>query len=104
MLTIYRKVNNSIYIGNKKMTVEVIGDREVTLKYDNKTFSIKHGTHKTVDNVNVYLLTMMKVEKKIVLGFEGDRSIRIMRGELYEKGSTKYIDNSTKTFPSGGNY
>ena len=100
MLTIYRFLEESIYIGDKKMTLKGIQDRSVIVEIDKKTFRIKHGQNISIGTTDIFLLKMLG-ENKVEFGFEGPRSTNILRGELYEKGNIKYIDNSTKQFPSG---
>ncbi len=99
MLTIYRKLNESIYIGDKKIVLIDIKNRSAVINFDEKNVRIKHGQHISIGTTDLYVLKVM--DKKIEFGFDGPRTTTILRGELYEKGSAKYIDNSTKQFPSG---
>ena len=102
MLTIDRRMNDTVYIGDKKITVVSITEQSFVMLYDNKNFRIKRGQSITIDNTEVFF--NKQFNDKIRIGFDGPRTVRILRGELYNKDSQMFVDNSTKQFPSGGNY
>ena len=100
MLTIDRRLNECIYVGNTKIEILDIKERDVLIEIDDKTIRLKHGQNIRIGDTEVFMLR--KLRSGVQLGFDGPRSTTILRGELYEKGKgLKYIDNSTKQFPSG---
>ena len=102
MLIIDRKIGEDIYVGNKKISVIDIKDRSVIVTVEKKTMRIKHGQSIMIGNTEMLLSEYFN--HKVRLGFDGPRSTTILRGELYENKNNKYIDNSTKQFPSGGEF
>lgn len=104
MLTIDREIDKAVYIGHTRVTICEVQNRSVTLLVKDREVNIKHGQSEKIEGIEVYLSRVINPEK-VRLGFEGPRNISILRSELYEdENNMKFIDNSTKQFPSGGEF
>lgn len=104
MLTIDRKLNQSVYINDLKVKVTDIkkSERSVVLKIDDaKEIRIKSSQSTEIGESEVYLIKVISINK-VRLGFEGDMDVKVLREELYHNDNQlKYVDNATKQFPSG---
>lgn len=100
MLTVDRKIGESVHVGRTVIVVKDIKDRSVLVEVGDLEYRIKHGQSVKIGDAEVFLIKFFN--NKVRLGFSAHRSIRILRSELLDEGeSLKYIDNSTKQFPSG---
>ena len=102
MLVIGRKIGGEIYIGNEKLTVIDIKPDNFVIEFGGNQHRINRGMSVSLGETEVFF--SKQYNDKILIAFDGPRTTRILRGEIYSKDSQAFIDNSTKQFPSGGNY
>lgn len=101
MLKISRGKGQSVYVNDTKITLTEIDGNFITLTINDKNpIQLSREQRFLVERTEV--LYSSKFRNSILLGFDADRSITILREELYHnKNPLKYVDNSTKQFPSG---
>ena len=102
MLTIDRKKGESVFIGDDELKVKEVHSDNVIVEFKKQIYRVRSGQSVSVGRVELFMFK--RFNDKVRLGFDGPRELYILRKELYDKSSTKYIDNSTKQFPSGGNF
>jgi len=98
MLSIDRKIEQSIYIGSSELKVLEIKERSVMFSFAGKQYRIPSGHSLQLERTEVFLFSVFG--DKARLGLDAPREVTILRGELYNKGKQPF-DNSTKQFPSG---
>lgn len=104
MLSIDREIGEKVYIGDVELEVVGILERSALIRIGEKSYTIKSGSSLTFDVTEIFYFKNFNNQKTVRLGFDGPRSVTILRGELYNKKKDKqpkYIDNATKQFPSG---
>lgn len=103
MLTIDRRMGEAVYLNDNELKLTAVDQnaRSVNFALDGNIVRLKHGQRVKHGVVEIVLLSIYD-SNRVQFGFNGPRSVVILRGELYHKGNKlAYVDNATKQFPSG---
>lgn len=111
MLTLDRSEGETVYLNDDKLIIKAIEANLIYIEINNELYALKLRSHINFKGTKIHFIrnanSKSRKSIRVRIGFDADKKIRIERGENYNPakgGNSRFTDNSTKQFPSDGEY